>query len=137
LTITVNAGGNLATENGVAAAAVFARAGSPAEIPLAVVDPDVQLRPAQIQLTFTPATATTAPTITRGDGLAWADDGFAAGQVILVSGPTANHGSYQVATVSGDTLTITGGDFVAEAVLSGVDVTAVNGLAPQNGGDDL
>ena len=64
-------------------------------------------------------------TITRLDGRNWADDGFAVGQFALVSGETANRGSYWVRTVSGTVLTLlTAAPFTAETDVRGVDVVA-------------
>ena len=65
-----------------------------------------------------PGLSFSGDTIVRSEG-SWGDEGFAAGQVIQVSGTTRNDGYYTLGSVSGDTLTLTesltGEDNVADA----------------------
>src|SRR5205085_1564822 len=86
--LEVNAGGRLVSQPLVTDAIVYAPGGSPGDLPLAVVDPSVRMTQLDVALRFA------GSTITRLDGGAWANDGFAANQVVLVSGATANAGTY-------------------------------------------
>jgi hypothetical protein len=47
--------------------------------------------------------------LVRSDQKNWADNGFAATQVIQITGAPGYNGSYTIGAVSGDTLTLTGG----------------------------
>ena len=128
--LDVNAGGRLVSQPMVTDAIVYA-SGSPGDLPLAVRDPNVRMTQLEVPLRFA------GSTITRLDGGAWANDGFAANQLVLVTGATANAGTFEVTSVAGSVLTISRPAFVAEDVASGVDVATV--AVAQAGGalDDL
>ena len=124
-TLDVNAANHLTTQSNVSGAIAYAAAGSPADIPLAVRDPNVRMTPLVVPLTFA------GDTITRHDpGGSWVTDGFADNQTILVTGATANAGTYEVVSVSATTLRISRSAFVAEQVTSGVDVATVVAAEP-------
>ena len=115
-TLTLDAGSGLVTQTGVSGVTVWS-AGTPGDLPIVVIDPDTALQPVDVGLTFT------GSTITRLDGRNWADDGFAAGMFALVTGQTANRGSYWIRTVSGTMLTLLTADpFDDERNVLGVDV---------------
>ncbi len=67
-------------------------------------------------LTFTPATSTSAATITLNGGGTWTDDGFIASDGISVSGTpnAANDGTYVVASINGATLTLASASVLVE-----------------------
>lgn len=109
--------------------------GSPGDLPLVLVDPAVAVRPVDVGLVFTRA-QDGASTITRQDGTAWAADGFAAGQVIVVDGPSRNQGSYRVAKVVGAVLTLTAAPTITAETVRGVDVVTVAALTAAPGSAD-
>ena len=116
--LTLDAGSGLIGQAGVTGVKIWS-AGTPGDLPIVVIDPDTALQPVDVGLTFA------GSTITRLDGRNWADDGFAVGQFALVTGETANRGSYWVRTVSGTVLTLlTAAPFTAETDIRGVDVVA-------------
>ena len=116
--LTLDAGSGLIGQAGVTGVKIWS-AGTPGDLPIVVIDPDTALQPVDVGLTFA------GSTITRLDGRNWADDGFAVGQFALVTGETANRGSYWVRTVSGTVLTLlTAAPFTAETDVRGVDVVA-------------
>ena len=106
--------------------------GSPGDIPLAVLDPNVALQDDVVALAFADNGA--APdTITRSTG-SWAADGFAPGQTVLVRGTNFNDNGYEVAAVSADGRTLTlvaGAQLTAERAITGAttDVQALVSLA--------
>ena len=116
--LTLDAGSGLIGQTGVTGVKIWS-AGTPGDLPIVVIDPDTALQPVDVGLTFA------GSTITRLDGRNWADDGFVVGQFALVTGETANRGSYWVRTVSGTVLTLlTAAAFTAETDVRGVDVVA-------------
>ncbi|MEY2517006.1 MAG: hypothetical protein QOJ89_4364, partial [bacterium] len=128
--LEVNAGGRLVSQPMVTDAIVYAPGGSPGDIPLAVLDPNVRMTPLEVELQFA------GSTITRNAG-DWLADGFAANQLILVTGATANAGTFEVVGVSPGVLTISRPAFVTETVSTGVDVATVVAAQPAGALDDL
>ena len=100
-TLTIAPGSPLVTETA-----------RPITIAPVVPDPNFQaIAPAQTaRAYFTEATPTAAATITRTDGGSWITDGFAANQLLRVSGSVENSttGSlaYRIASVSGSVITL-------------------------------
>lgn len=121
--LTLDSGIRFAARSGVLGVTVWAH-GSPADIPLVVVDPAVSVRPADIGLVFTHA-QDGASTITRQDGKTWAADGFAAGQTIVVDGPSRNQGSWVVGKTVGSVLTLLAAADVVTETVRGVEILGV------------
>ena len=69
-----------------------------------------------------PSLTFSGSTIVRSDGR-WADDGFASGQVIEVTGTDDNDGYYTIGSVSGDTLTLVE-SLANETDVSGAEISA-------------
>src|SRR5262249_12296551 len=117
LTLTLTVSGVLTTESPDAKTVTF-------QLPRSyrVVIPGFTTGPGA-SLTF--ARNASGDTITRGDGLKWADEGFVQGATILVQGSgTRNGGTYTVQSLSGTVLTLTAANAVtAETVASGATVT--------------
>jgi hypothetical protein len=97
--------------------------GSPGDMPLAVIDPNVTLD-GHIPLVF--ANAGTADTITRSSG-SWLADGFAVGQEVVIVGTALNNGAFHIAGLSATVMTpgATDKSLVNEST-SRADITSVN-----------
>ncbi|MCA9167152.1 MAG: hypothetical protein KDB23_05770, partial [Planctomycetales bacterium] len=74
--------------------------GSPSVVPIAMIDPDLAMKPEEISLTFAD-NGNQSDTITRATG-SWHDDGFAANQAIVVTGTNFNNNYYVISSVSAD-----------------------------------
>jgi hypothetical protein len=98
--------------------------GSPGEMPLAVIDPNVKLD-GHIPLTF--ANAGSADTITRTSG-SWLADGFVAGQEVIVVGTALNNGAFRIASLSATVMTLTSSASLTNETSSRADITSVNSL---------
>ena len=58
-------------------------------------------------------------TITRAAG-SWFDDGFGFGQTIIISGTSTNNGTFTIASLTSDTITLADGESVADEITAGV-----------------
>ncbi|MFO0930932.1 MAG: hypothetical protein U0736_28540, partial [Gemmataceae bacterium] len=136
-TTAANLDSPLVVQTGVTGVTVTAQ-GSPADIPLAMINPDVALQPEAVTLTFSDNGAA-ADTITRAAG-SWLADQFAPNQQIVVSGTNFNNNVYTIASISGDGRTLT---LAADATLhnertvsgSQVDIQAASALSTADGND--
>ena len=109
--LTVDAGPGLKNQGPVFNTIVWAQ-GSPAGIPMTAADPTKQIGPRAVPLVFG-TNGSQQGTITRGDGIGWAADLFAVGQLATIVPGTsdtgnglANKGVYLIIAIDGATLTV-------------------------------
>ena len=109
--LTVDAGPGLKNQGPVFNAVVWAQ-GSPGQIPMTAADPTKQIGPRAVPLVFG-TNGSQQGTITRGDGIGWATDLFAVGQLATIIPGTsdtgnglANKGVYLIVAINGAVLTV-------------------------------